>query len=108
MVVARWQDWQGNGLEHCVCKEEAEGLVLEGVVAGTRHGAYGGHYLVRTDTIFRTREVRVEYVGGPSLHIESDGEGNWRDMIAGKHGTRLTLIELLRLVFVDMSVSTRG
>ncbi|WVX48276.1 hypothetical protein ROLI_013560 [Roseobacter fucihabitans] len=47
MAVVRWQDWNGNGLEHCCCHENAEGLVLEGVVAGTRHGAYGGHYLVR-------------------------------------------------------------
>lgn len=84
MAVVRWQDWQGHGLEHCVCREEAEGLVLEGVVVGTRHGAYGGHYFVRADALFRTREVRVEYVSGPRLHIESDGDGNWRDMITGK------------------------
>lgn len=84
MVVVRWQDWDGEGLEHCQCREDAQGLVLEGVVAGTRHGAYGGHYCVRTDALFRTREVRVAYVGGPTLHVEADAEGNWQDMISGK------------------------
>lgn len=81
MTVVRWQDWEGYGLEHCVCLESANGLTLEGVVAGTRHGQYGGHYFVRADPQFRTREVRVEYVDGPRLHVETDGEGNWNDTI---------------------------
>jgi hypothetical protein len=49
MAVVRWQDWEGHGLEHCLCREDANGTVLEGVVAGTRHGTYGGHDLVRAD-----------------------------------------------------------
>ena len=81
MAVVRWQDWEGHGLEHCVCREDGSGMTLEGVVVGNRHGAYGGHYLVRTDAGFNTREVRVDYVDGPRLHVESDGEGNWRDIV---------------------------
>ncbi len=100
MAMVRWQDWEGHGLEHCFCRENAEGLVLEGVVAGTRLGAYGGHYIVRTDPLFRTREVRVKYVGGPSLHVESDGEGNWRDMIAPK-----TLSALDGCLDVDVGIT---
>ncbi|WP_354540201.1 putative glycolipid-binding domain-containing protein [Roseovarius sp. MBR-6] len=84
MAVVRWTDWEGRGLEHCVCRQDAEGLVLEGVVAGTRHGAYGGHYFVRTTPDFRTREIRVEYVGGPCLHVQSDGDGNWHDVIGNR------------------------
>jgi uncharacterized protein len=84
MAVVRWKDWEGRGLEHCVCREDAEGLVLEGVVAGTRQGAYGGHYFVRTDPDFRTREVRVAYVDGPYLHVQSDGDGNWHDAIGNR------------------------
>lgn len=84
MAVVRWQDWQGRGLEHCLCLESTEGLLLEGVVAGTRHGAYGGYYNVRADADFRTRAVQVVYVGGPCLHVESDGRGNWRDVIGNR------------------------
>ncbi|MBW4708790.1 putative glycolipid-binding domain-containing protein [Roseobacter sp. YSTF-M11] len=84
MTVARWHDWEGQGLEHCVCLENGDGLSLEGVVAGTRHGTYGGHYFVRTDAAFRTREVRLEYVDGPSLHVEADEHGNWRDIIGNR------------------------
>ena len=81
MAVVRWQDWDGDGLEHCVFHQDGGGITLEGVVAGTRGGRYGGHYFVRTDADFKTREVRVEYVDGPRLHVKSDGKGFWRDAI---------------------------
>jgi len=100
MAVVRWQDWEGHGLEHCDCREDAEGVVLEGVVAGTRHGAYGGHYLVRTDSAFRTREVRVEYVAGPCLHVQSDGNGNWHDVIRDR-----PLPDLAGCIDVDIGIT---
>lgn len=53
LTAVRWRDWEGHGLEHCVSREVVGGMVLEGVVAGTRHGAYGGYYFVRTDPDFR-------------------------------------------------------
>ncbi|MHA3913567.1 putative glycolipid-binding domain-containing protein [Halovulum sp. GXIMD14793] len=81
MSDVRWQDWQGQGLEHCVCRSSNSGLTLEGVVAGTRHGHYGGRYFVRTDDAFRTREVKVSYLDGPDLHLEVDTSGHWRDAI---------------------------
>ncbi len=82
-VFVRWCDWEGEGLEHCAYVHGEGGLILEGVVAGTREGRYGARYIVRTDADFRTREARVEYVAGPRLHVEADGEGNWRDLIGG-------------------------
>lgn len=84
MHVVRWSDWSHQGLEHCVCQVARAGLVLEGVVAGTRQGLYGGRYLVRTDAAFRTREVRVDYINGASLHVEADEFGNWFDRIGDR------------------------
>lgn len=84
MAVVRWRDWDGHGIEHCVCHQNDSGMILEGVVAGTRHGLYGGYYFVRTDDDFRTRTVRVMYVDGPRLHVEADGEGHWRDVISDR------------------------
>lgn len=100
MAVVRWQDWEGNGLEHCVCNITDEGLVLEGVVAGTRHGAHGGYYFVRTDSAFRTREVRVRYVDGPHLHVEADGEGHWRNRLKDR-----ALPELDGCIDVDIGIT---
>lgn len=81
--VARWCDWHGSGLEHCVLREGAEGLTLEGVVAGPDAASFGASYLVRTDARFHTREVRLRFTGGPRLHLASDGMGRWTDMIGG-------------------------
>ena len=79
--TTRWSDWNGRGLEHCVLERDATGLTLEGVVAGTRAGRYGARYRVRTDAGSRTREVVVEYVGGPALHVVADGAGGWTDAL---------------------------
>src|SRR3954447_3927178 len=84
LTAVRWRDWEGHELEHCVCREDVGGMILEGVVAGTRHGTYGGYYLVRTDPGYRTREVRVRYFAGPCLHVESDGDVDWRDLIGNR------------------------
>ncbi|MCC9626027.1 putative glycolipid-binding domain-containing protein [Thalassospira sp. MA62] len=77
----QWVDWNGNGLEYCLCQSGPDGIELEGVVVGTRQGNYGGSYLVVTDGAFATREVKVAYVGGAKLHVTSDGKGNWSDCI---------------------------
>lgn len=81
--IVRWADWEGEGLEHCACHFDDDGLTLEGVVAVAQEGLHGVHYRVRTDAAFRTREVRVHFVGGPTLHVEADGEGHWLNLRDG-------------------------
>ncbi|MGR3761860.1 putative glycolipid-binding domain-containing protein [Roseobacteraceae bacterium NS-SX3] len=82
-TAVRWCSWQREGLEHCVLRENADGLVLEGIVTGPGGASFGAHYFVRTDAQMRTREVRVEYAGGPRLHVAADGMGHWQDMAGG-------------------------
>lgn len=79
-TIVRWRDWDGEGLEHCAVHTDDDGLTLEGVVAVAQEGLFGAHYRVRTDAAFRTREVRVDFIGGPTLHVGADGEGHWRDL----------------------------
>lgn len=99
-TVVCWREWDGEGLEHCAYRLDETGLMLEGVVAGTHEGLYGGHYLVRTDAAVRTRDVRVAFVGGPALRLLSDGEGGWRDAAAGR-----SLPELDGCVDVDIRIT---
>nr|WP_303047816.1 putative glycolipid-binding domain-containing protein [Thalassospira lucentensis] len=77
-----WTDWDGNGLERCFMSQDDNQLILEGVVSGTREGTYGAYYSVRTDALFRTREVLVKYIGGRTLHIAANGDGNWHDILS--------------------------
>lgn len=79
-----WTDWDGNGLERCVLSQDDRQLILEGVVAGTRGGTYGAYYSVRTDALFRTREVLVKYIGGRTLHVSADGDGHWHDILGNR------------------------
>lgn len=81
--MVRWRAWEGEGLEHCVYDDGEDGLTLESVVTGSPEGLYG-YYRVRTDAAFRTREVRVDFVGGPALHLGADGEGHWRDLAGNR------------------------
>lgn len=99
-TVVCWREWEGEGLEHCAARFADDGLTLEGVVAGTHEGLYGAHYKVRTDAAFRTREVRVAFVGGPALHLEADGEGHWHDAAEGRQ-----LPELDGAVDIDIRVT---
>lgn len=82
--AVRWTDGAGQGLEHCLLTLGPSGLVLEGVVAGTRGGDVGAHYSLRTDAHGRTREVRVRYLGGPELHVAADEKARWRDETQGR------------------------
>ena len=82
-TFVQWSDWDHRGHEKCKFIHDANGIQLEGDVAGTRDTTYQGHYSVRTDASLRTREVVVEYTGGPRLHIVSDGEGNWTNHMSG-------------------------
>ncbi|WP_434680507.1 putative glycolipid-binding domain-containing protein [Pseudomonas sp. R1-18] len=80
-TIVRWCNWSGEGLDYCSLVEGDKSSVIEGLVIGTPAENYAAHYTVRTDRAFRTRGVRVDFVGGPRLHLAADGEGNWRDLI---------------------------
>lgn len=96
----RWKAWDGDGLEHCDVESGKQGLTLSGAVVGTRETRYGAFYVVRTDEMFRTREVRVQYANGPVLHVEANGEGNWHDLITGS-----ALPDLNGCIDVDIGVT---
>jgi len=50
-------------------------------VVGARHGTpYGLHQRILCDPLWRVREATLSLVGdGRTLHLQADGEGNWRD-----------------------------
>lgn len=60
------------------------GLSVESVVIGDRGATgYGARYTLRCDEHWRTREVRLHYLRGPSMHVSADGAGNWVDEMRG-------------------------
>src|SRR5579871_2965605 len=101
-VVARWQDWEGNGLEHLVLREGARDVVVESVVLGSAGGAsFALRYRIRCDKWWRVRSAEVAMVGeNRKVEIAGDGKGNWSDA-SGKR-----LPKLAGAIDIDLSASS--
>jgi len=76
-IVARWQPWAGDGLEHLVLHARPDGVVAESVVVAE---GFAAHYRVICDTAWRTRRLEVSLVGAErGLVFVGDGRGRWTD-----------------------------
>lgn len=96
----RWRAVDAPGLEHVTHSPLPDGHGFRGVVIGIRDGVqFGLDYLLRTDSSWHSRELRVETTEGHSLHLHGDGKGNWTD------GDGVEIRALAGCIDVDLSVS---
>lgn len=83
-TVARWTDWDRNGLDHCLFTRDVAGLRLEGlVIGGSANPTFAARYVVQTDQSLRTRFAQVSLLGGAEIQFVADGNGNWRNAQTG-------------------------
>jgi hypothetical protein len=78
----RWSAWEGceAGLEHVDIRPADGGLDISGVVIGHEDSRkFGLHYRLKLDAAWRTRDVQLRLTSGAMLHLESDGQGHWRE-----------------------------
>jgi len=59
-IVARWQPWAGDGLEHLVVHERPDGVAAESVVVAD---GFAARYRIVCDGGWRTRRLEVALVG---------------------------------------------
>ena len=80
-IVARWQDWDAQGLEHLVLREDEDGVRADSFVIGQADGdAFAARYSIVCIREWQTRAVAVTLVGqSQGIQISSDGAGNWCD-----------------------------
>jgi hypothetical protein len=79
-ATARWRPETGEGLEHLDLRRDGDDIIAEGVIVGARDAPpYGVHYRIVCDAGWRTRLFHIHTTAGRSLHLVSDGEGNWSD-----------------------------
>ena len=90
-ITARWQDWNGKGVEHLVLREGAREIVAESVVVGSADGMpFALRYRIRCDKSWRVRSAQIGMVGdNRNIEIAGDGKGNWSDA-SGKRLPKLT------------------
>jgi hypothetical protein len=98
---AMWTPWDGRGLEHLRLRVGESGIEADGVVIGEEDEAtFRARYVIRCDPRWRTREMIADPLDGRgSLHLRSDGKGNWRD-VSGR-----SIPELKSCLDVDLSAT---
>jgi uncharacterized protein len=100
-VVARWQAWSGEGIEHLVLDERPGEIVAEAVIIGTAGDeAIAARYQIRCDAQWRVRKAEIAQIGdGRAVELASDGAGNWRD------GSNAAMPQLAGAIDVDISIT---
>jgi uncharacterized protein len=100
-IVARWQSWDGKGIEHLILREGPREVVAESVVVGSADSApFAIRYRIRCDKYWRVRSAEIAPVGSDrKIEIEGDGNGNWSDA-SGKR-----LAKLAGAIDIDLSAT---
>jgi hypothetical protein len=100
-IVARWQDWSGQSIEHLVLTGDPNRIVAEAAIIGIVGGnAFAASYRVRCDIAWRVNEIEISEIGtGGVARLNSDGTGKWSDQSA------VAMPQLEGAVDVDISVT---
>jgi hypothetical protein len=80
-IVARWQDWSGDGIQHLVLRVDGDGFVAEAVILATEDGVrHGARLYIAGDAAWCTRRIEAALVGDDTpIALVGDGAGHWRD-----------------------------
>jgi uncharacterized protein len=98
--IARWTNWEGEGLEHLVLREAPGAIVAESVVIGkAERRVFALHYRIDCDSSWRVRKVALDLVGGDTIELASDGRGTWSDK------SRCVVRKLAGAIDVDISAT---
>jgi uncharacterized protein len=77
MKTVRWSQQDGAGLEHLVLNADAQGAVIESVVAGERDGdAFGLVYRIECDTRWHVTRLALRMTGGEALDLRCRAGAN--------------------------------
>ncbi|KKB06790.1 hypothetical protein VE25_21015 [Devosia geojensis] len=94
----RWRTLDGDGLEHLLITEEADGIFARGVIVSENERRFAASYTVSLSLDWLFREVDIETVEGTRLNLTRDPLGNWT-------ADGIALPELGGCVDIDMSAS---
>ena len=101
LIVARWQEWSGRGIEHLVLSERPGRILAEGVVLATVEAShFAAAYHIECDAAWRVKTTRARVIGvDAALDLMSDCAGRWQD------GRGQALPDLDGAIDVDLSIT---
>lgn len=75
-----WKPIEYDGMEYLQLREDDSSVQVESVVIGVEEGAaFRLDYQIRGEADYTVREIRLALAGGKTIHLTSDGQGNWTD-----------------------------
>jgi len=100
-LIARWQDWAGEGVEHLVLRQSASGIVAESAIITKLEGApVALRYRIECDPAWQVRRFHIARIGDePAIDLKRDGKGNWTD------GAGIAQPQLTGAIDVDISAT---
>ena len=100
-IVARWQEWSGEGIEHLVLRERQDRIVAEGVIwTAVEAHHFAVLYRIECDAEWRVKTTYARVIGADTaVDLTTDGAGHWRN------ATGLALPALEGAIDVDLSIT---
>jgi len=105
-----WKLVDGEGLEHCRMHFDSVAPTISGTVVTVAEGSPATiRYEVQCDRYWHTREVVVELLSSADVessrvHLLSDGDGNWQQVIETADGTGTKKIpQIAGCIDIDLS-----
>lgn len=100
-IVARWQQWSGNGIEHLVVRQSSASIVADGaVLGGVKDEVFAARYRLLCDGSWIVKSAEVALFGDERIvELVSDGSGTWSDKL-GK-----ALPQLEGAIDIDLSIT---
>lgn len=79
LKTLRWRSLEGEGLEHLTIRAYGSAIIAESVVISSEADApVGARYRIECDAGWHVRVLEIATTTGASLHLLSDGTGNWQ------------------------------
>lgn len=80
-IIARWQTWSQNGLEHLVLKTGEAGIEADSALIGiTGSEQFAARYRLSCNQDWAVRRIKIEIIGREDiLEFKSNGSGEWKD-----------------------------
>jgi hypothetical protein len=80
-IIARWQDWSGEGIEHAVIRRTSTSNSIESaVISGSGISGFAVRYRLDCELSWTLSHAEIELIGTDTkIDLISNGRGKWSD-----------------------------